>query len=78
MVAEIKSGIPEEIILREAEGKSIDLIVMGERLQTDLLRPVTGGITDKVVKRAKCRVSVILRSSDRSGSGLRELRPTEK
>lgn len=77
--SEIRNGIPAETILREAEEKSIDLIVIGDRMQTDLMRPATGNTTEKIAKKATCRVSVIPRSShDDPSSAFRQLSPTEK
>jgi nucleotide-binding universal stress UspA family protein len=56
---DIKSGIPQEVILSEQKAKKIDLIVIASHGKTGILKQLIGSVADKVVKGAKCPVIVV-------------------
>jgi universal stress protein A len=56
---DIKSGIPQEVILSEQKAKKIDLIVIASHGKTGILKQLIGSVANKVVKGAKCPVIVV-------------------
>ncbi|XVH30542.1 universal stress protein [Haloferacaceae archaeon DSL9] len=53
----LRRGVPPEIILRFAEDREMDLIVMGTHGRTGFNRFVhAGSVTERVVRHAKCPV----------------------
>jgi universal stress protein A len=56
---DVKTGIPAEVILSEQKAKKIDLIVISSHGKTGMLKQFMGSVADKVVKGAKCPVTVV-------------------
>jgi universal stress protein A len=56
---DVKTGIPAEVILSEQKAKKIDLIVISSHGKTGILKQFMGSVADKVVKGAKCPVTVV-------------------
>ncbi|MGD0275659.1 MAG: universal stress protein [Syntrophales bacterium] len=56
---DVKEGVPAELILSEQKKKGIDLIVIASHGKTGILKNLIGGVTDKVVRGAKCPVIVV-------------------
>jgi nucleotide-binding universal stress UspA family protein len=56
---EIAEGVPAEDIIRIAEDKEIDLIVMGTAGRTGLDRFLLGSVAEKVIRTAPCPVMVV-------------------
>jgi universal stress protein A len=56
---DVKAGIPAEVILSEQKTKKIDLIVISSHGRTGILKQFMGSIADKVIKGAKCPVTVV-------------------
>ncbi len=56
---EIKEGVPAEIILDEQQKNGFDLIIIASHGKTGILKHLIGGVTDKVVRAAKCPVIVV-------------------
>ena len=59
IIPDIRKGSPYKEILNVQAEKEIDLIMISWQGRTGLSDFITGNITDKVVKRAKCSVMVI-------------------
>ncbi len=59
MSFDIKSGVPQAIILSEQKAKKIDLIVIASHGKTGILKQMIGSVADMVVKGAKCPVMVV-------------------
>jgi nucleotide-binding universal stress UspA family protein len=56
-------------IVEEAAVSQMDVIVMGRREKSDLLRSMLGSTTAKVIGYAPCDVLVVPRSADAEGAG---------
>ncbi|ADG12982.1 UspA domain protein [Methanocaldococcus infernus ME] len=56
-------GIPPEEIVKFAEEKEADLIVMGTTGKTGLERILLGSVAERVIKNAPCPVLVVKRQS---------------
>ncbi len=56
---DVKTGNPAEVILSEQKTKKIDLIVIASHGKTGMLKQFMGSVADKVVKGAKCPVTVV-------------------
>jgi universal stress protein A len=56
---DVKTGNPAEVILSEQKTKKIDLIVIASHGKTGILKQLMGSVADKVVKGAKCPVTVV-------------------
>jgi nucleotide-binding universal stress UspA family protein len=56
---DIKKGAPAAAILEEQQQKGIDLIVIPSHGRSGILKHLIGGVTDKVVRAAKCPVMVV-------------------
>ena len=65
-------GDPADEILRFADEIGADLIVMGSHGRTGVLRVLMGGVSRKVLDRAKCPV-LIVRMPDRRAAGVETL-----
>lgn len=52
----VVDGDPAEAIVREAERRGVDLIVMGHRGLGGLSRLLLGSVSERVLRRAKCSV----------------------
>jgi len=57
--AEVAAGSPAETIIRVAEEKKVDLIVMGTHGRTGLQHVLLGSVAEKVVRLAPCPVLTI-------------------
>jgi nucleotide-binding universal stress UspA family protein len=57
--AEVAAGSPAESIVRLAEEKSVDLIVMGTHGRTGLQHVLLGSVAEKVVRLAPCPVMTV-------------------
>lgn len=55
----VKQGVPDELILREAQEKAVDLIVMGAVGGTASRSRRMGSIADRVAEGADCSVLVV-------------------
>jgi nucleotide-binding universal stress UspA family protein len=55
----IKEGSPATIILQTIENKNVDLVVMGTSGKHRLDRLFMGSVAEKVVRNAKCAVTII-------------------
>lgn len=55
----IKEGSPANIILQTIEEKGVDLVVMGTSGKTDFDIILIGSVAEKVVRNAKCAVTII-------------------
>jgi universal stress protein A len=53
------TGRPAEVILRVAQEKALDLIVMGTHGRSGLRHAVLGSVAEKTVQRAPCPVLVV-------------------
>jgi universal stress protein A len=56
---DIKKGSPAKVILEEQQKSGIDLIVMPSHGKSGLIKQLIGGVTDKVVRSARCPVMVV-------------------
>jgi nucleotide-binding universal stress UspA family protein len=56
---DIRKGAPAAAILEEQQQKGIDLIVIPSHGKSGILKHLIGGVTDKVVRAAKCPVMVV-------------------
>jgi nucleotide-binding universal stress UspA family protein len=56
---EIAEGVPAEDIIRFAEDKKVDLVVMGTAGRTGLDRLLLGSVAEKVIRTAPCPVLVV-------------------
>jgi len=56
---DIRKGSPADVILEEQQEKGIDLIVIPSYGKSGILKHLIGGVTDKVVRSAKCPVMVV-------------------
>jgi universal stress protein A len=56
---DIRKGTPAAAILEEQQQKGIDLIVIPSHGRSGILKHLIGGVTDKVVRAAKCPVMVV-------------------
>ena len=56
---DIRKGAPAAAILEEQQQKGIDLIVIPSHGRSGILKHLIGGVTDKVVRAAKCPVMVV-------------------
>lgn len=56
---DIRKGSPADVILEEQQEKGIDLIVIPSHGKSGILKHLIGGVTDKVVRSAKCPVLVV-------------------
>ncbi|MCE5273941.1 MAG: universal stress protein [Syntrophaceae bacterium] len=56
---DIRKGSPADVILEEQQEKGIDLIVIPSHGKSGILKHLIGGVTDKVVRSAKCPVMVV-------------------
>lgn len=54
----VLAGIPEDEILRFAEEKNIDLIIMPSHARKGLDKVLMGSTSEKVLKRSKCPVLI--------------------
>lgn len=52
-------GAPVDLILSEAESSRVDLIVLGSHSRSPLYHLFVGGVTEGVLKRARCPVLVV-------------------
>ena len=52
----MRRGVPYEEILKEAEEKGVDLIVIASLGRTGLAKYLIGSVARNVLKRAKCPV----------------------
>jgi phosphoglycerate kinase len=68
----VVKGDPADEILRFADEMGADLIVMGSHGRTGVLRVLMGGVSRKVLDRAKCPV-LIVRMPDRRTAGVETL-----
>lgn len=57
--AKILEGIPFEVIVETAKEENADLIVMGTHGHTGINKVVLGSVTERVVRRAPCPVTVV-------------------
>jgi universal stress protein A len=56
LVADVRTGLPAEEILKEEEERGIDLIVIASLGKTGLAKYLIGGVARNVLKGAKCPV----------------------
>ena len=54
--SDVRRGVPYEEILKEAEEKGVDLIVIASLGRTGLAKYLIGSVARNVLKRAKCPV----------------------
>jgi nucleotide-binding universal stress UspA family protein len=59
IVFDIVKGFPYEVILKEQQEKTIDLIVIASHGKTGILKHLIGSVAEKVVRSAKCEVLLI-------------------
>ena len=59
IISYVKRGTPYEEILKEQEGKKINLIVMAAHGQTGLISHLLGSVADNVARHAKCPVLLV-------------------
>jgi nucleotide-binding universal stress UspA family protein len=52
-------GSPEEVVLRLADDKEVDLIVMGTHGRTGLTHVLLGSVAERVVRAASCPVLTV-------------------
>ncbi len=55
----VSIGIPVEEILRAAQDKEVDLIVMGTHGRTGVSHTIMGSVAENVVRRASCPVLTV-------------------
>lgn len=55
----LREGVPSEDIVKVAEERGVDLIVMGTHGRSGLDRFLLGSVTEKVVRSASCPVMVV-------------------
>jgi nucleotide-binding universal stress UspA family protein len=55
----VEIGVPYKAIVEKAEEEGVDMIVMSTHGRTGLDHMLIGGVTEKVVRRAKCPVLTI-------------------
>jgi len=65
----IRGGTVHEEILRAAEERGVDLIVIGRQGHGSFGRMIFGNETEKIVRRAKCPVLVVPMAEGRGGAG---------
>ena len=59
IVAEVKAGVPHDVILKEAEDKGVDLIVLAAQGATGLAKHLMGGVARHLLQAAKCPVLLV-------------------
>jgi len=64
----IVHGVPFQMIIEVAEGRDVDLIVMGTHGRTGLTHVLMGSVAEKVVRLAPCPVLVTRGSTEASTS----------
>jgi len=64
VIPDVRKGQPYEEILKEASERKIDLIVIASHGKTGLQKYFIGGVTEKVMKEAKCPV-LLIRSQEK-------------
>lgn len=56
---DVQSGIPYEQIVKDAEVRRVDLIVMAARGKTGIKEHLLGGTADRVIRHAACDVLIV-------------------
>ncbi|MRR57782.1 MAG: universal stress protein [Deltaproteobacteria bacterium] len=59
IVSEVKAGVPHDAILKEAEDKGVDLIVLAAQGATGLAMHLMGGVARHLLQAAKCPVLLV-------------------
>ncbi len=57
-------GTPGEAIIRAAQSRGTDLLILGSRGRTGLTRLIMGSVTEQVIGQARCPVLIVKRRSD--------------
>lgn len=58
-VEDLKSGMPDEVIMQEAERQRVDLIIMGKMGRKSHRRSPLGSVTERVLEAAELPVLVV-------------------
>ncbi len=56
---DVKSGVPYEQIVKDAEEKGVELIVMASHGKTGIKEHLLGGTADRVIRHATCDVLIV-------------------
>ena len=56
VITDVAIGMPSEAILKEADGRGIDLIVIASLGRSGIAKYLIGGVARNVLKGAKCPV----------------------
>jgi nucleotide-binding universal stress UspA family protein len=59
VTAEVKVGVPHDVILKQAEERKVDLIVISSHGSTSLSKYLMGGVARHVLMEAKCNVLLV-------------------
>lgn len=54
-----KKGFPEEEIIREQEGKNVDLIVMASHGKNSFMKHLLGSVAERVIRGSTCPVLLV-------------------
>lgn len=59
VISNVRKGLPDEEILKEASERKIDLIVIASHGKSSLRKYFIGSVAEKVMKEAECQVLLI-------------------
>ncbi len=65
----VETGIPQDVILKTAEAKNCDLIVMGTHGRSGVTHLLLGSVAEKIVRSAKCPVLTVRAKEPKKGVG---------